>query len=169
MSKVAIKGLPDEAGTVLTSASSITQNSGPAFKAYNSGTDQAVSKLVHTKVILNAEEFDTDNCFDSVTNSRFTPNVAGYYQVNAQIYALATNLAYNYIQVYKNGTQEFAGIYGPYSGNANIGHITSLVYMNGDDDYLELYVQLSYGSGGSVEFLNFSNFTSFSASLVRKA
>ena len=37
----------------------------------------------NTKIVFNAKEFDTANAFDSTTNYRFTPQVAGYYQFNS--------------------------------------------------------------------------------------
>lgn len=51
---------------------------GPAFSAYR-GTPQSVTTGQYTKIQINTEEFDTDNAFDSGTNYRFTPQVAGYY------------------------------------------------------------------------------------------
>ena len=75
-------------GTTIATISSTgitTQVGAPAFSAYNAGT-QSVSANTDTKMIFNAENFDTANCFDSTTNYRFTPNVAGYYQLNASVY-----------------------------------------------------------------------------------
>ena len=48
----------------------------PAFSAYRL-TDQSVTGSTWTKVQLGTEEFDTANAFDSSTNYRFTPQVAG--------------------------------------------------------------------------------------------
>ena len=137
--------LPDNTGTVLTTASTFA-GTGPAFRAYLT-TNQTVTNAVNAKVLLNAENFDTASCFDPTTNYRFTPNVAGYYQINAMIGASATSaLTWNYIQVYKNGTADSIAIYGPYGGTSNYGQLATLIYMNGTTDYIELYVQLS-GTG----------------------
>jgi hypothetical protein len=54
--------------------------SGPAFRAFRNTSVQNVTGDTFTKVELNAETFDTDSCFDSTTNYRFTPNKAGYYK-----------------------------------------------------------------------------------------
>jgi len=57
---------------------------GPAFMA-ESTVDQSVTSATWTKVTLGNEIFDTDSCFSS---SRFTPTVAGYYQLFTQFRAL---------------------------------------------------------------------------------
>src|SRR6056300_700866 len=65
----------------------------PAFAVGNS-SDQSVSSSTNTKVILDNEDFDTDNCFDA-SNSRFTPTVAGYYQINLTMRFEGTNIVNN--------------------------------------------------------------------------
>ena len=54
--------LPDNTGTLLSSASTIAQNSGPAFMAYSSDT-QSVPHNTTTKLSFPLEEFDTGSCF----------------------------------------------------------------------------------------------------------
>jgi hypothetical protein len=148
---------PARSGTIITSAdaNTVTQamvqtgfaGNGPAFRVYYTGSNQSVTNGVNAKIILNTKVFDTANCFDASTNYRFTPNVAGYYQFNAMLYASAsTALGYNYIQVFKNGNQDSAAIYGPYGGASNIGSLSTLIYMNGSTDYVELWAQIS-GTG----------------------
>lgn len=136
------------------------QSTVPAFRAY-SGTDQTVSNGVSTKVQLNTEAFDTNNNFDSTTNYRFTPTVAGYYQFNAAVYSTDTGtMTYNYIKIFKNGSQDSAVIYGPYNSNAQAGALSSLIYLNGTTDYVELYVEvagsgtLTVKSGASLTYLS---------------
>jgi hypothetical protein len=120
-------------GTVMVSGNM------PAFRAYLTA-NQTVTSGVATKVTLNAENFDTANCFDSTTNYRFTPNVAGYYQFNAMIGGNGlTTLSYNYIQIFKNGVSDSIAIYGPYLGTSNYGSLSTLIYLNGSTDYVELY------------------------------
>ena len=51
---------------------------GPAFSAYQS-TLQSFSSNTVTKVLFQTEEYDTNSNFAS---SRFTPTVAGYYQLS---------------------------------------------------------------------------------------
>jgi len=90
--------LPTTSGTVLTSASpqssfpSNIAGTGPAFSAYQSSGQTISSTSTWTKINFQTEEFDTNNNFDSTTNYRFTPQIAGYYQVNATITANTDNL-----------------------------------------------------------------------------
>jgi hypothetical protein len=142
--------LPDNSGTVLTNASTFA-GTGPAFRVRLSA-NQTVTNTVVTKVQLDTEIFDTANCFDSTTNYRFTPNVAGYYQFNVTLGG-SSNLAltYSWAQLYKNGVSDSISIYGPYLGTASYGALCSLIYLNGTTDYVELYATLS-GSGTLVVF-----------------
>ena len=122
---------------------------GPAFSAYNNAS-QSIANSTETKVILNTEEFDTASAFDSTTNYRFAPTVAGYYQFNAVVRPIAsTNLATAYLSFYKNGNvlvrgSEFSG--GITTGAAIQIQANYLIYLNGSGDYIELYAVLA-GSG----------------------
>jgi hypothetical protein len=115
---------------------------GPAFFA-GASSPTACANGVTTKILFQSELFDTANCFDT-TNSRFTPNVSGYYQVNFAIYINAMTSLYGYIFIRKNGTDYAYG--SSLIGNAG-GALASgscLVDMNGTTDYLEVYaVQLT--------------------------
>jgi hypothetical protein len=121
-------------GTGLTAA-------GPAFSVYRgSGGQQSVTSQVFTKVQLNTENFDTANCFDSTTNYRFTPNVAGYYQINGSLYFTGTSTVRGIVALYKNGAELTFGNYmGSFNDTQGVAVVSTLVYMNGSTDYLELY------------------------------
>jgi len=143
---------------------------GPAFSAYASAT-QSITSNVSTKVAIDTETFDTNSCYDT-TNYRFTPTVAGYYQVNGavRLSANATTITQAVVFIYKNGTNT-----GPFSAdNVAATTITSyvvrgvstVIYLNGSTDYIELYGSIT---GTSPQFL-FGSATAtsyFSASLVR--
>jgi hypothetical protein len=113
----------------------------PAFSAYQSSS-QTLSTSTNTKIQYQTERFDTNSNYDNVTNYRFTPTVEGYYQVNASlgVGASATGV---YTQIFKNGSL--------YEGSYDGGHATitstvsSLVYLNGTTDYIEIYG--NFGSG----------------------
>jgi hypothetical protein len=107
----------------------------PAFSAYQSSA-QTLTGSTFTKINFQTEEFDTNNNFDNTTNMRFTPTVAGYYQVSGGI-NLATSATSVNIQIYKNGTA-FKQIYGVNS-SAPSGFGSCLIYLNGSTDYIELY------------------------------
>lgn len=125
---------------------------GPAFYATKTGS-QTVSSNVQTKVTVTVEQFDTASCYDTST-SRFTPNLAGYYQINYAVYGGGSvNTQAVISAIYKNGaiygsinisgTYLYSGTY-PYNDASSAG--SALVYMNGTTDYLELY-GLVIGSG----------------------
>lgn len=159
--------LPASSGTMLTTATPFSNGQGPAFSATRAGS-QSVTTSTWTKVQLDSEDFDTANCFDSTTNYRFTPNVAGYYQVNC--FAPTTGSAYcsaNYGALYKNGSiykREFGSSYSSAIVNANLASGSYLVYLNGTTDYIEMYAYVTCATSPVV----MAN-TTFSASLVRAA
>lgn len=128
---------------------------GPAFSAsHSTGGDQSVSANTWTKVLYETEEYDTASCFSS---SRFTPNVAGYYQVNASLYGGGTLQQ----MVYKNGSQnKYVG------SNAGSGVVqgSCVVYLNGSSDYIEIY-----GNTTSTAFYTSSTNIWFQATLVKAA
>ena len=80
----------------------------PAFSAYMSTASQSVSSATTTKVALDAETFDTNNCYDT-TNYRFTPNVAGYYQVNGTVRCDGTSKTLCQASIWKNGSVSHYG------------------------------------------------------------
>lgn len=156
--------LPDNTGTILTTATAGIAVNGPAFSAY-AASDQSITNNTFTKVQINTETFDTNSCFDSVTNYRFTPTVAGYYQVNGAI--KPTTDAALFSVLYKNGSilnYGSGGFTGLDVGGIRNGSVVSqLVYLNGSTDYVELYVI----SGNNISIKGSSTQTYFSASLVR--
>lgn len=146
----------------ITSTGVTTQVGAPAFRAYRSG-NQTISAAATTKVAFNAETFDTNNNYDPTTNYRFTPTVAGYYQVNA-IVGFTTGAGQ--LALYKNGSNYQTGLEVTYNASLG-GHIpiNDLVYLNGSTDYVEIFVYLTSGTTISSGETN----TSFSAFLARSA
>ena len=119
--------------TLPTTTSTLAIN-GPAFSAYaSSGT--SLSAATFTKVTYDTEEFDTNNNFAS---SRFTPTVAGYYQINASIFWNSTSANERVAAIYKNGSVYKWGF--DVQNIANIlNGVNALVYLNGSTDYVEIY------------------------------
>jgi len=136
--------LPDEAGTVLTSASSIQQNSGPTFSAYQNSS-QTLATSTYTKIQFQVEEWDTDSCYDNATNYRFTPTVEGYYQISASV-AMASSNCPVIMQVYKNGSS-YKVIHNTNPANISNATGSGLVYLNGSTDYVEIYAWFGTGQG----------------------
>lgn len=177
----AIAGTSGSVGTTYLADASVTQaklgtnvaGNGPAFSAY-ANASQTVTGNVFTKVALQVKSFDTNSCFDNTTNYRFTPNVAGYYQLNAQLFLAGTGTTIQGVLViYKNGNslERIVDLSPSASLNSNGNTIfgnSTLVYLNGTTDYVELY---GYYYLGTCTFSqNSATVTSrFSGSLVRAA
>ena len=160
---------PAVAGTTvltLPATSGTVSLDGPAFSAYRGGSNQNVTTQTNTKVQLNTEEFDTANAFDSTTNYRFTPQVAGYYQITGHIEADGTGVTRCFCTIYKNGSQYKGGNDGVQTA-AYRAVVNSLVYLNGSTDYIELY---GWIQGTSPNFYNANGVsTYFMGVLVRAA
>lgn len=141
---------------------------GPAFYVYLSANQTGITSATHTKVQLNTELFDTNNTFNT-TNNRFTPDVAGYYQISWGVNINGTGLGYSIGEIYKNGTTYQYGNFSNVSAVEVLSNGSSLVYMNGSTDYLELYA-ISTATSGTVTFTGANSFRTFmSGSLVRGA
>jgi len=151
-------------------ASGVAGN-GPAFFAY-ANSAQNMSNGVVTKVTLNAESFDTNNCFDSTTNDRFTPTVAGYYFVQGQVTLGGSSWsnAFNNGLIYKNGSAvlESASTQ-PTNGNYTSASACGLVYMNGSTDYIEMYHLHAGASTNPLGIVTGATWTYMSGFLARAA
>jgi hypothetical protein len=152
--------LPDATGTVMVSGNQ------PAFSAYLS-SNQTIANATITKVQCNTKTFDTASAYDNATNYRFTPLVAGYYQVIASLRD-NTGSATGSIRadIYKNGT-DYAISATPMTTNSNTATASALIYLNGSTDYIEFYCYQN--SGTSIAIQGNSYWTYFSACLVRNA
>lgn len=147
-------------------SSALVPLGGPAFCAYR-GTDQTgVTSSTYTKVQLASEEFDTNACFDSSTNYRFTPNIPGYYRFEWAVDVRGATLTEGFSRLYKNGSAFANGVWGYPASNVFSSVGARTLYMNGSSDYVELY---GYGTGTSVKFAGSSVGTYLSGSLVRAA
>jgi hypothetical protein len=115
---------------------------GPSFMAYGSVTT-SVSNQTNTKITLDVEEYDTNSNF---TSSRFTPTIAGYYQITGSVYA-STPLQTLRAFIFKNGAS-YRG--GPHISATSLQFqmdVNALVYLNGTTDYIELYA--FHNNGGT--------------------
>jgi hypothetical protein len=160
--------LPANTGTVLTTASTFG-GTGPAFSAYRNGNQTGFASATNTKVEINAENFDTNNNFDSTTNYRFTPTVAGYYQVNAVVDGAGTNLNYLQAKIFKNGSNIATGSFDEDTAAEKASAVSTVVFLNGSTDYIELYFLGIVTSGTILLVGNSVASTTFSASMVRGA
>lgn len=120
----------------------------PAFRAHRNGSNQTLTTNAVTNIVWTSKEFDTYNNFDTATG-RFTPKIAGYYNVHFSIGCL--NLASPQAcvtQIMKNGTAiTHSNVRSPQFDVTS--HSSIIVYMNGTTDYLSVRA-LSEASQASI-------------------
>jgi hypothetical protein len=143
---------------------------GPAFSAYAAATLQTITSGSQQKVLFQTEEFDTNNNY---ANSTFTPTVAGYYQLNAEVRLDgASGTGEIMIVIWKNGSEYKRGT--NQSGTQIASsfwamQVSSLVYANGSTDYFEIYVQQTSGGNLTVTAVNVPYITWFNGCMIRGA
>jgi hypothetical protein len=135
--------------STVTPTISSTTTTYPAFSVYpSSSVQQTITSGSQQKVLFQNEEFDVGNCFAS---NKFTPTVAGYYQLNAVVRISGTmGTGESMLVIWKNGAELKRGWN---ASGTEVGanffalQVSALVYADGVDDYFEIYIQ--QGSGGN--------------------
>ena len=119
----------------------------PAFMVKLSGT-QNITTATWTKIQFNSEVYDTDSTFDSSSNYRFTPAVAGKY--NFYLGITLDDLDDDKLlqaKIYKNGSAEGTSLVQVVGNNGNKQSINLSWSDTADsDDYYEAYVYHNIGS-----------------------
>jgi len=144
---------PDRSGTVAID--------GPIVLAYATQT-QVISGLTDTKILFPNVSIDTGGYF---ALSKFTPGVAGWYMVGSNVGIDGSNSAGiggTWLGVYKNGVRYTAVAQA--TGAAELC-VTSLVFMNGTTDRLEVYIRNDFDFWTNASY-NISN-VKFYAHYVR--
>ena len=172
---------PSTTGNVLTSNGTTWVSSAPSapsvvptFSAYmaNGGSNLSLSAGTFTKIKIDTENWDTNSNFDT-SNYRFTPTVAGYYQINGGAFINYGSTAPNNsaILIYKNGTAYRQNYLLSNAGNLyGVLTVGSLIYFNGSTDYVELYAfQNSSGDAFVSPYASNNAGTWFDGCLVRSA
>lgn len=155
MSSITLLG--DTSGSIVIDAPAIAGNgtltlptgtatlaiNGPAFSAYPN-TSQTLSTDVSTKLLFQLEEWDTNSCYNT-SNSRFTPNVAGYYFIQGSMQA-AVSWTGGRVMIFKNGSEaKVSNIINSGAGDTGTFSSSATIYCNGSTDYIELYGLLGIG------------------------
>ena len=98
----------------------------------------SISNNTYTVIPFDSVVIDTTNDYDNTTNYRYTPSVAGYYQVNVACEISGTSISRFLFEVAKNGTSVLRGFYGDaaYNGSNASGNCSGLIYCNGTTDYI---------------------------------
>ena len=124
----------------------------PAYRVYATGGTSCPT-ATFTKLNFAGITFDTNSNYSS---SRFTPTVAGYYQIQASIGFLSTSTSgFCRLSIFKNGSDYCDGApfqnsnyTATYSPNPSV---SGLVYCNGTTDYIEIYLYQTSGSTFSTD------------------
>lgn len=166
-----LSGLTASTGLALNASKNIVSVVNPTFSAYGSAS-QTITSDTFTKIVLDTKEYDTNSNFDSTTDYRFTPTVAGYYQLNLKL-LVKTTVALTFIigEFRKNGASANNGRalqYGVSVGTEGILNASNLMYFNGSSDYCEIWTYLS-GTGTLTTSSADKNTTFFQGSMIRSA
>ena len=133
-------------GQVLTADSTAstglayTTPSGPAFYAFRQTTAQTFSANTWTKLQFNSESFDTNSDYDSTTNYRFTPDKAGYYQIDLAPVISRSGSGLLYSGIWQNGSEQRVNQFQIGTADTFTPVISTIIYLNGTTDYIEAYV-----------------------------
>ena len=140
------------------------ESNDPSFHAYN---PQNGSIATSTNVVIsnNTELFDSSSAYDT-SNYRFTPQVAGYYFLYANIRYQSSTTNFDRINLVlnKNGSAILA------SRNNNRDYSTAgvsgIVQANGSSDYFDM--QSYQNSGGTIAITTAAEYTYFGGFLIKK-
>ena len=141
----------------------------PAFLVTRNSSQGSISDNAATKVQFNNEIFDTDNTFDSSSNYRWTPGVAGKIFMTAGVDVdVGGSAAFTInVSIYKSGSKaaEYHLQQADYDFPANtVQHYhVNLIDQCTDSNYYEVYIQannqgnddISVGSTTSVTYSAF--------------
>ena len=108
-------------------------------RAYRTDADQIISTGAWRKVDLDAETYDNQGEYDSITNFRFTAKREGYYQVNGVVNYVSPVADKRFeIAIRKNGS-EVSKVRIHSSIASPVGGCVSDIIHLKKDDYLELF------------------------------
>jgi hypothetical protein len=133
----------------------LTGDSWPSFSVNrSSGTDQVNISGID-KIEFNGEVFDTNSDFDSATNFRFTPTVAGKYLLSVSVTWLSATVTLGdqlSLYIYKNGAAYAHNFTAAATSNDNETQtLTVVVDANGSTDYFEVFASNADRNTSDVE------------------
>jgi C1q domain len=121
----------------------------PLFSATLSA-NVTLTNSTFTPIIFDTKDFDTNTFYSTVTG-RFTPTIAGYYFVSANLNAdnSAANLQEVAISLFKNGVDYLrgSGIKIPTAVNRHTGTVAGLIFFNGTTDFVQPQVFSAAAAG----------------------
>ena len=144
------------AGQVLTSqgSGSAVQWATPAVSGGNvfiakMSSGYNTSNNTDGEIVFQNEVFDSDNRYSN-SNGRFTPNVAGYYFIDASL-QFSLNSGNNLFEstIWKNGSEQFKNRMWNDGSNSDVHcKVTGIVSVNGSSDYISIAAWQN--SGGNI-------------------
>ena len=126
-------------GFTMNSAGVITQPTKPMFDV-RGVSGQSITANTFTLVQFNNEKFDIGGYYDSTTNYRYTPLVAGKYYIYGRVYLsyASSAITQTLLSIFKNGG-EVARNY-RLAGTASYGtvQVSAIIDFNGTTDYVDI-------------------------------
>ncbi|WBF78109.1 hypothetical protein MEP401_gp56 [Methylophilales phage MEP401] len=138
----------NSSGIAMASGKTLINNA-PVFRAQLISS-QTISANTSTKVAFNNAVYDTNSNYNTSTY-RFTPTVAGYYNVGAKcrMASAGGNTTLQQLYLYKNGSlHNTMMLLDTTLTTYNELHGADIIYLNGTTDYIELYAYIG-NSGGT--------------------
>ena len=147
--RLEVDGLTTATTRVWTAPDNDIDFTNGAFYVYeSSGT--SINNNSNTKITFDTELFDVNGWFDSATNNRYTPLVAGKYLISLTARFNSTNASCNVrTLIFKNGSTYAEGSIRAPAANTEIAPtVIAVVDMNGSTDYIEGF---AFQDGGAAE------------------
>jgi len=114
------------------------------------------------EIVFQNEVYDPDGRYNNATG-RFTPNVAGYYFIDASLQF--SNSTGNYLfesTIWKNGSEEFKNRMWNDGSNSDVHcKVSGIVSVNGSSDYISIAAWQNSGGNITVNPGNGSYFSAF--------
>lgn len=161
----------DSTGTIPSALLAGGDNT-PYFLAYRTGNQTGLLTNAWREVICNGETTDTAGAYNSSTG-RFTPQTAGYYQVqfvgSARDFGGSSTAAVQQIMygIKKNGTGDPIAVNFIDLAMTTLQRFTAtistIVYLNGSTDFVSPYAYVVGGAGVTFSMQGESQYTNFSA------
>ena len=127
----------------------------PAFSVYRSSANQSIPNQTSTKIQFNAENYDTDNAFDSSTNYRFTvpSGGAGKYFFTAKARSTSWTSTGARLVAYINGVSRIhTSITNSETADGGYHTVQNTWSMTlSDSDYVEMYYWHNNGSTQNIQ------------------
>jgi len=141
----------------------------PLFRVIRSDY-QVLANITDTVISFDNDSggssFDTNNFYDT-SDYKFTPTIAGYYQLTAQLeFSLNTGNNLFGLMIFKNGSEYLRIRRWNDGSNSNVNiNITGIVPFNGSSDYAQVYGWQN--SGGNITVAQGSGRTYFEGHYIR--